>query len=118
MAFREPIKEKTKVALIVVSLFSLFIVLGSAVNTAPVDIFVFKGITSIDNASVWVDGQYKGVTTMGGHLYITNLTVGYHSVNAQYEDNSGETTVSYVGSSGFENVPGVTIAKVYLQPIK
>jgi len=110
----ESIKMKTRIASIVVFLFSLFIVLGSAVNTAPVDIFVFKGITSIDNVSVVVDGQYKGVTAMGGHLYITNLTVGYHSVNAQYEDNSGQ----YVGSSGFENIPGVTTVKVYLQRIK
>jgi hypothetical protein len=118
MTFIESLKEKTKAALVVVILFSLFIVLGSAVNTAPVDIFIFKGITSIDNASVWVDGQYRGVTAMGGHHYITNLTVGYHSVNAQYEDNSSGTTVSYVGSSGFENSLGVTIAKVYLKPIK
>ncbi|MDD1753519.1 MAG: hypothetical protein LUQ38_10590 [Methanotrichaceae archaeon] len=114
MAFIESIKKKTKVASIVVFLFTLFVFLGSAVNTAPVDIFVFKGITSVDNASLWVDGQYRGVTAMGGHLYITNLTVGYHSVNAQYEDNSGK----YVGSSGFENIPGVTNAKVYLQQIK
>ncbi len=124
MAFIESVKEKTKVALIVVFLFFLISVFGSAVNTAPVDIFVFKGISSVDNASLWVDGQFRGVTSMGGHLYITNLTVGYHSVNAQYEDNSGETTVSYVGNSGFENdpkgtenTPGVTIAKVYLQRI-
>ncbi len=114
MAFIESIKEKTKVALIVVFLFSLITIFGSAVNTAPVDIFVFKGISSVDNASLWVDGQFRGVTSMGGHLYITNLTVGYHSVNAQYEDNSGK----YVGSSGFENVPGVTSAKVYLQRIE
>jgi hypothetical protein len=92
-------------------LFSLLIILGSGEITAPVDIIVFKGSTSIGNASVWVDGQYRGVTDTVGHLYIQDLDLGFHTVNAQYEDYSGE----YVGSSGFENKPGKTIAKVYLQ---
>ena len=93
-------------------LFSLLIILGSGQITAPVDIIVFKGSTSIINASVWVDGQYRGVTDIGGHLYIQDLDLGFHTINAQYEDYFGK----YVGSSGFENKPGKTIAKVYLQP--
>ena len=63
-------------------LFSLLIILGSGQITAPVDIIVFKGSTSIINASVWVDGQYRGVTDIGGHLYIQDLDLGFHTVNA------------------------------------
>jgi len=114
MALIELKKEKISIIFAVVFLFSLLIVLGSAVNTAPVDVNVFKGNAGVNNASVWVDGQYRGETTNGGHLFITNLTVSYHTVNAQYEDNSGK----YVGNSGFENIPGITNAKVYLQRIK
>jgi hypothetical protein len=88
------------------------IIVGSGEITAPVDIIVLRGTSSIGNASVWVDGQYKGVTDEWGHFYIQDLDLGYHTVNAQYEDYYGK----YLGSSGFDNEPGKTIAKVYLQP--
>jgi hypothetical protein len=103
-------KEKTKTCLLAVILFALLIAVGTAEITAPVDIIVLKGGTGVDNASVRVDGQYRGVT-MGGHLYIQDLTLGFHTVNAQYEDYSGK----YVGNSGFEIQPGKTTAKVYLE---
>ena len=104
-------REKTKICLLAVILFALLITVGMAEITAPVDIIVLKGITGVDNASVLVDGQYRGVTAMGGHLYIPDLTIGFHAVNAQYEDYSGK----YVGDSGFEIQPGKTTAKVYLK---
>ncbi len=104
-------REKTKTCLLAVILFVLLIAVGTAEITAPVDIIVLKGITGVDNASVLVDGQYRGVTARGGHLYIPDLTIGFHAVNAQYEDYSGK----YVGDSGFEIQPGTTIAKVYLK---
>ncbi len=98
--------------LFLIFLFSWLVILGSGEITAPVDIIVLKGSSSIGNASVWVDGQYRGVTDERGHLYIQDLDLGFLTVNAQYEDYYGE----YVGSSGFENEPGETIAKVHLQP--
>jgi hypothetical protein len=104
-------REKTKTCLLAVILFALFIAAGTAEITAPVDIIVLKGITGVDNASVLVDGQYRGVTALGGHLYIPDLILGFHTVNAQYEDYSGK----YVGDSGFEIQPGKTTAKVYLK---
>ncbi len=84
---------------------------GNGRDNSPVDIIVLKGDTGVGNASVRVDGQYRGTTDVRGHLYIPDLTVGFHTVNAQYEDISGK----YVGDSGFEIKPGTTIAKVYLE---
>ncbi|MCJ7445817.1 MAG: hypothetical protein MUO26_15070 [Methanotrichaceae archaeon] len=107
-------RQMAKVLFWVVFLFFLLIILSIAAITAPVEIIVFNGSTSIDNASVWVDGQYKGMTSMGGHLYIPDLDLGFHTVNAQYEDYSGK----YVGRSGFENKPGKMYAKVYLQRLR
>ena len=68
----------------------------------------------VDNASVRIDGQYRGVTAMGGQIYVPDLTVGYHAIYVQYEDESG----SYVGNSGFEIRSGNNTARVYLQRSK
>ena len=91
-------KGNTTTCLLVTILFALLIVVGSATITSSVDVTVLKDGVGVDNASVRVDGQFKGVTGIGGHLYIPDLSVGYHTVNARYEDNSGK----YVGISGFE----------------
>ena len=110
-------KEKTMTCLLVAILFPLLIVVGMAIITSSVDVTVLKDGVGVDNASVRVDGQYKGVTGMGGYLYIPDLALGYHTVSAQYEDNSGK----YVGNSGFEInsgfevVPGGTTARVNLE---
>lgn len=104
-------KENTKTCLQAVILFASLIAVGTAEITAPVDIIVLKGDMGVDNASVRVDGRYRGMTDMEGHLYIPDLTLGFHTVNAQYEDYSGK----YVGDSGFEIKPGTTTAKVYLE---
>lgn len=113
-------KGNTTTCLLAAILFALLIVLGSATITSSVDVTVLKDGVGVDNASVRVDGQYKGVTVMGGYLYIPDLSVGYHTVNAQYEDNSGK----YVGNSGFEInsgfevLPGGTTARVNLERSK
>ncbi len=107
----KPMKENTKNFLLAVILLSTLIATGAAEITAPVDIIVLKGDAGVGNASVRVDGQYRGTTDARGHLYISDLTTGFHTVNVQYEDNSGK----YVGDSGFEITPGTTIAKVYLE---
>ena len=104
-------KEKTLTCLLVAILFALLIVVGTAIITSSVDVTVLKDGVGVDNASVRVDGQYKGVTGMGGYLYIPDLSLGYHTVSAQYEDNSSK----YVGNSGFEIQPGDTTARVNLQ---
>ena len=104
-------KEKAKYCLMGLVFSAFLIVVASAEITAPADIIVLKGGLGVDNASVWVDGLYQGATVMGGHLHVPDLTLGYHTVNVQYEDNSGK----YVGNSGFQIQPGVTTAKVYLQ---
>ncbi|MGD0954558.1 MAG: hypothetical protein ABR985_19605 [Methanotrichaceae archaeon] len=110
-------KEKTMTCLLVAILFPLLIVVGMAIITSSVDVTVLKDGVGVDNASVRVDGQYKGVTGMGGYLYIPDLALGYHTVSAQYEDNSGK----YVGNSGFEInsgfevLPGGTTARVNLE---
>lgn len=95
-------------------LFVLLIDMGTAIITSSVEVTVLKDGVGVDNASVRVDGQYKGVTGMGGYLYIPDLTVGYHTVSAQYEDNSAK----YVGNSGFEILPGGTTARVNLERSK
>jgi hypothetical protein len=87
------------------------LLLGTAIITSSVDVTVLKDGVGVDNASVRVDGQYKGVTGMGGYLYIPDLSLGYHTVSAQYEDNSGK----YVGNSGFEIQPGDTTVRVNMQ---
>ena len=110
-------KGKTTTSLQVAILFALLIVVGSATITSSVDVTVLKDGVGVDNASVRVDGQYKGVTGMGGYLYIPDLALGYHTVSAQYEDNSGK----YVGisgfeiNSGFEILPGGTTTRVNLE---
>ena len=110
-------KEKTMTFSLVAILFASLIVVGTAIITSSVDVTVLKDGVEVDNASVQVDGQYKGVTGMGGYLYIPDLSLGYHTVSAQYEDNSGK----YVGNSGFEInsgfdiQPGDTTARVNLQ---
>ena len=103
-------KEKTKYCLLGLIFSAFLIVVATAEITAPVDIIVLNGGVGVDNASVWVDGLYRGATVMGGHLHVPDLTLGYHTVNVQYEDHSGK----YVGNSGFQIQPGVTTAKVYL----
>ena len=103
-------KEKTKTCLLAAIFSAFLIVVATAEITAPADIIVLKGGVGVDNASVWVDGLYRGATVMGGHLHVPDLTLGYHTVNVQYEDHSGK----YVGNSGFQIQPGVTTAKVYL----
>jgi len=97
--------------LVAVILFALFMAVGTAEITAPVDIIVLMGNIGVDNASVRVDGQFRGMTGMGGHLFIPDLILGFHTVSAQYEDSSGK----YYGNSGFEIEPGTTTAKVYLE---
>lgn len=104
-------KENTKTCLVAVLLFALFTAVATAEITAPVDIIVLKGNIGVANASVRVDGQFRGLTGMGGHLYIPDLILGFHTVSAQYEDSSGK----YSGDSGFEIQPGITTAKVYLE---
>ncbi len=110
-------KEKTVTCLLVAILLALLIALGTASITSSVDVTVLKDGVGVDNASVRVDGQFKGVTVTGGYLYIPDLSLGYHTVSAQYEDNSGK----YVGNSGFEIqsgfevLPGITIARVNLE---
>lgn len=101
----ESMKGNTTTRLLAAILFALLIVVGSAKMTSSVDVAVLKNGVGVDDASVWVDGQYKGVTGMGGYLYIPDLSVGYHTVNARYEDNSGK----YVGISGFEINSGFEI---------
>jgi hypothetical protein len=86
-------KGKTKTCFLAVILFALFIVVGTAIITSSVDVTVLKDGVGVDNASLRVDGQYRGQTDMGGHLYIPDLTLGYHTVNAQYEDYSGNMLV-------------------------
>ena len=103
-------KEKTKTCLLGLIFSAFLIVVVTAEITAPADIIVLKGSMGVDNASVRVDGLYRGATVMGGHLHVPDLTLGYHTVNAQYEDDSGK----YVGNSGFQIQPGITTAKVYL----
>jgi hypothetical protein len=110
----ESMKGKTKTCLLAVILFALFIVVGTAIITSSVDVTVLKDGVGVDNASVRVDGQYRGLTDMGGHLYIPDLTLGYHTVNAQYEDYSGK----YVGNSGFDIQPGDTTARVNLERLR
>ena len=108
---KKSVNGRTKTCLLALILVALLICVGVAEITAPVDIIVIKGKAAVDNASVQVDGQYRGVTSLGGHLRILNLTLGFHTVYAQYEDYSGR----YAGDSGFEIQPGNTIAKVYLE---
>jgi hypothetical protein len=103
-------KEMTRICLLAVIFFAFLAIAGTAEITAPVDIIVLKGGVGVDNASVRVDGLYRGATAMGGQLHVPDLTLGYHTVNVQYEDHSGK----YVGNSGFQIQPGITTAKVYL----
>ena len=103
--------EKTKVCLLALFLASLLIHIAAAEITAPVDIIVIKGKATVDNATVQVDGKYMGETSSGGHLRILNLTLGFHTVYAEFVDYSGK----YAGDSGFEIKPGNTVAKVYLE---
>ena len=110
-------KEKTKTSLLAVILFALFIAVGTAIITSSVDVTVLKDGVGVDNASVRVDGLYRGMTGMGGYMYIPDLSLGHHTVNAQYEDNSSK----YVGNSefeinsGFEVLPGGTTVRVNLE---
>ena len=104
-------KAKTKDCLLAVILLASLLPAGSAKITAPLDITVLLDGMSVDNASVRVDGQYRGLTAMGGHLYVPDLTIGFHAVNVQYEDGSGK----YVGNSGFEIKSRNNTAKVYLE---
>jgi hypothetical protein len=116
----ESMKDRTKTCLLAVILFFSFTVVGTASITSSVDVIVLKGGVGVDNASVQVDGQYKGLTGVGGYLYVPDLSVGYHTVSAQYEDNSGK----YVGTSGFEInsgfevLPGGTTARVNLERLR
>ncbi len=71
-------KEKTLTCLLVAILFALLIVVGTAIITSSVDVTVLKDGVGVDNASVRVDGQYKGVTGMGGYLYIPDLSAVSH----------------------------------------
>lgn len=113
----ETMKEKTMACLLVAILFASLTIVGLAVITSSVDVTVLKDGVGVQNASVQVDGQYRGVTGLGGYLYIPDLSLGYHTVSAQYIDNSGK----YVGDSGFEInsgfviQPGDTIARVNLK---
>lgn len=115
----ETMKEKTMACLLVAILFASLTIVGMAVITSSVDVTVLKDDVGVQNASVQVDGQYRGVTGLGGYLYIPDLSLGYHTVSAQYIDNynSGK----YVGDSGFEInsgfviQPGDTIARVNLK---
>jgi hypothetical protein len=113
----ESMKGKTTTCILAAILFALLIVVGSAIITSSVDVTVLKDGVGVDNASVRVDGQYKGVTGIGGYLYIPDLSLGYHTVSAQYEDNSSK----YVGNSefeinsGFEVLPGGTTVRVNLE---
>lgn len=104
-------KEKIRTCLLAAVLFALLLSVGAARITAPVDITVLWDGTGVDNATVRVDGEYRGMTAIGGHLYIPDLTIGFHAVNAQYEDESGQ----YAGNTGFEIKSGNNTAKVYLE---
>ncbi len=104
-------RAKTEICLLAAMLSASLLMVGEAEITAPLDITVLWNGMGVDNAAVRIDGQYMGVTAMGGHLYVPDLTVGFHAVNVQYEDESGR----YVGNSGFEIKSGNNTAKVYLQ---
>ncbi len=104
-------RSKIKACLTAAVLLSVLMAIGMAEITSSVDIIVLKGAIGVNNASVLIDGQYKGATDASGHLLVSDLIVGYHTVNAKYEDNTGK----YIGNSGFEVKPGNNTAKVYLE---